>query len=119
MTSLGSGPAVWTTPGFLFVLGKWCSLCSFDGNRGPGVVPFWAGGLTNLYVHDVHIADWFVHAKSHQSCPTLCNPMGYSPPGSIIPGDSPGKNTRVGSHALRQGIFPVPGLSLRLFCLLH
>ena len=59
------------------------------------------------YKHDVHIADWFVHAKSLQSYLTVCNPMGYSPPGSIIPGDSPGKNTGVRSHALLQGIFLV------------
>ena len=32
-----------------------------------------------------------------------------SPPGSPIHGDSPGKNTRVGCHALLQGIFPTPG----------
>ena len=25
-------------------------------------------------------------AKSHQSCPTLCNPMDGSPPGSPVPG---------------------------------
>ena len=25
-----------------------------------------------------------LHAKSHQSFPTLCNPMDYSPPGSSI-----------------------------------
>ena len=31
-----------------------------------------------------------------QSCLTLCNPMDYSPPGSSIHGDSPGKNTGVG-----------------------
>ena len=41
-----------------------------------------------------------------QLCPTLCNPMDCSPPGSSIHGDSPGKNSRVGCHALLQGIFP-------------
>ena len=30
------------------------------------------------------------------SCPTLCNPMDCSPPGSSVHGDSPGKNTGVG-----------------------
>ena len=40
-----------------------------------------------------------------QSCPTLCNPMDCSPPGSSIHQDSPGKNTGVGYHALLQGIF--------------
>ena len=28
----------------------------------------------------------WVHAKLLQSCPTLCNPMGYSPPGSSLHG---------------------------------
>ena len=31
-----------------------------------------------------------------QSCPTLCNPMDCSPPGSFVHGDSQGKNPRVG-----------------------
>ena len=43
-----------------------------------------------------------------QSCLTLCDPMGYSPPGSCLHGDSPGKNTRVGCHAL-QRIFKTQG----------
>ena len=34
-------------------------------------------------------------AKSHQSCPTLCDPIDGNPPGSR-PWDSPGKNTGVG-----------------------
>ena len=40
-----------------------------------------------------------------QSCPTLCDPMDCSPPGSSVHGDSPGKNTGVGCHFLFQGIF--------------
>ena len=40
-------------------------------------------------------------AKSHQSCPTLCDPIDGSPPGSH-PWDSPGKNTGVGCHFLLQ-----------------
>ena len=43
------------------------------------------------------------------SCPTLCHPMDYSPPGSSVHEDSPGKNTEVGCHALLQGIFPTQG----------
>ena len=39
-----------------------------------------------------------------QSCPTLCNPMDCS-----LPGSSPGKNTGVGCHALLQGNLPNPG----------
>ena len=44
-----------------------------------------------------------------QSCPTLCDPMDCSLPDSSVHGDSPGKNTGVGCHALLQGIFPVQG----------
>ena len=44
-----------------------------------------------------------------QSCPTLCDPMDWSPPGSSVHGDSPGKNSAVGCHALLQGIFPTQG----------
>ena len=44
-----------------------------------------------------------------QLCLTLCNPMDCSLPGSSVLGDSPGKNTRVGCHALLQGIFPTQG----------
>ena len=46
-----------------------------------------------------------------QSCLTLCDPMVCSPPGSSVPGDSPDKNTRVGCHALLQGIFPTQDLN--------
>ena len=35
-----------------------------------------------------------------QSCLTPCDPMDYSPPDSPVHGDSPGKNTGVGCHAL-------------------
>ena len=35
-----------------------------------------------------------------QLCPTLCDPVDCSPPGSSIHGDSPGKNTGVGCHDL-------------------
>ena len=60
-----------------------------------------------------------MHAKSLQSCPTLCNPMDCSPPGSSVHGDSPGKNTGVGCHALLQGILPTKGLNLPLLHLQH
>ena len=39
---------------------------------------------------------------SHSVIPTLCDPMDYSPPGSSVHEDSPGKNTGVGCHALLQ-----------------
>ena len=54
-------------------------------------------------------ADWPVLCWVAQSCPTPSNPMDCSPPGSSVHGDSPGKNTGVGCHALLQGIFPSQG----------
>ena len=44
----------------------------------------------------------FVAAKSLQSCPTLCDPIDSSPPGSLVPLDSPGKNIGVGCHFILQ-----------------
>ena len=44
-----------------------------------------------------------------QLCPTLCDPMDYSLPRTSDHGDSLGKNTGVGCHALLQGIFPTQG----------
>ena len=51
-----------------------------------------------------------------QSCPTLCNPMDCSPLGFSVHGDSPGKNTGVGCHALLQGIFKTQELNPGLHC---
>ena len=47
-------------------------------------------------------------AKSCQLCPTLCDPIDGSPPGSH-PWDSPGKNNGVGCHFLLQWIFLTQG----------
>ena len=44
-------------------------------------------------------------AKLLQLCPALCDPTEGSPPGSSVHGDSPGKNSGVGSLSLFQGIF--------------
>ena len=61
-----------------------------------------------------------------QSCPTVCNPMDCSPPGSSVYRDSPGKNIGESCHALLQGIFPTQGSNLGLphcrrilYCLSH
>ena len=51
-----------------------------------------------------------------QSCPTLCNPMCCSLPGSSVHGIFPGKSTGVGCHFLLQGIFPAQESNP---CLLH
>ena len=49
------------------------------------------------------------HPCHAQPCPTLCGLVDSSPPGSSVLGDSPGKNTGMGGHALLQGIFPTQG----------
>ena len=48
---------------------------------------------------------------SSLSCLTLGDPVACSPPGSSVHGDSPGKKTEVGCHALLQGTFPTQGLN--------
>ena len=42
-----------------------------------------AGGNVNWYRHD---GEQYAAAKSLQSCPTLCDPIDGSPPGSPVPG---------------------------------
>ena len=61
-------------------------------------------------------------AQSLQSCPTLCNPMDRSPPGSCVHGIfQVGEIPRteiglpgVGRHFLLQGIFQTQGSNLHL-----
>ena len=57
-----------------------------------------------------------------QLCLTLCSPMDCNLPGCSVHGDSPGKNTGVGCHALLQGIFLTQGSNLGLLhcsCILY
>ena len=51
--------------------------------------------------------DWkhWVLCLVAQSCPTVYKSLDHSLPGSPLHGDSTGKNTGVGCHALLQGIF--------------
>ena len=46
------------------------------------------------------LVDAAAAAKSLQSCPTLCDPMDCSLPGSSVHGIFPGKSTEVGCHCL-------------------
>ena len=56
----------------------------------------------------MHLAPWCLII---QLCPTLCDSMDCSPPGASVHGDSPGKKTGVGCHALLQVIFLTQGLN--------
>ena len=55
----------------------------------------------------------FVLCLVIQLCPTLCDSIDCSLPGSSVHGDSPGKNTGVGCYILLQGIFPTQGIEPR------
>ena len=50
-------------------------------------------------------------AHAH-SCPTLCNSMDCSPPGSSVHGNFLAKNTEAACHFLLQRIFLTQGLNL-------
>ena len=80
--------------------------------RSPG------GGLGNPLTHYILIHNdiCVLCAQSLQSCLSLCDPMDCTLPGSSVFGDSPGRNTGVGFHALLQGIFPTQGLNLCPCC---
>ena len=56
--------------------------------------------------------------KLLQSCLILCDPVDC-PARLLCPWGSPDKNTRVGCHALHQGIFLTQGSNLCFLCLLH
>ena len=53
------------------------------------------------------------------SCVQLFATLRADPVRLLCPWDSPGKNTRVGCHALLQGLFPTQGWNLRFLQLLH
>ena len=65
-------------------------------------------------LHPGHFVRHCEIATVIQSCPTLCNPLDRSLPGSSIHGDSSGKNTGLGCHFFLQGIFLNQGLNLGL-----
>ena len=54
-----------------------------------------------------------------ESCPTLCDPVDCSPPGSSVHGGFPGKDTGVSYHVFLQVIFPTQRSNLCLLWLLN
>ena len=67
---------------------------------------------------DVHTLLMCACAELLQSCPSLCDAVDCSPPGSCVHGESPGKNTGMGCQALLHGIFPTQRLNPCLLSLL-
>ena len=66
----------------------------FTTNTGPGCGPFLEAVCICLVT---------------QSCLILCDPMDCSPSGSFVHGNSPGKITGMGCHALLQGTLRTQG----------
>ena len=63
--------------------------------------------ILQLYQHPSQSYNLHVHeSEVSQSRPTFRNPMGCSPPGSSVYGDSSDKNTGVGCHSHLQGTEP-------------
>ena len=56
-----------------------------------------------------HVLWFLVLCLVAQSCLTFCDPVDCTSPSSSVYGNSPGKNTGVGCHALLQGIFQTQG----------
>ena len=57
------------------------------------IILFWSilivtkGNISSIFMTNIpSYIDMYVAAKSLQLCPTLCNPIDGSPPGSPIPG---------------------------------
>ena len=84
------------------ILGKEPSIVAAKLEKSQGV---WS---TENVPHLLGHSDTCAYSVA-QLCPTLCDPMDWSPPGSSCPRDFPGKNTEVGCHFLLQGIFPIYG----------
>ena len=69
-----------------------------------------------IYIHTYMCASML----RHFSCVQLfATPWTVACQAPLSTGDSPGKNTGVGCHALLQGSFPTQGSNLHLLCLLH
>ena len=55
--------------------------------RNAGLKEVQAGiKIAGRNINNLRYADAAAAAKSRQSCPTLCNPIDGSPPGSPVPG---------------------------------
>ena len=82
---------------------SWISLQSKGLSRVWPSVYFCKFSILIIYLFLFLHCIFLLAAKSRQSCPTLCDPIDGSPPGSR-PWDSPSNNTWVGCYFLLQYI---------------
>ena len=81
--------------------------CFFDDPAGVGNL---ISGSSAFSKSSLDIWKFMVHILLKlQSCPTLCDPMDYSPSGSSCPWGFSRQEYWSGCHALLQGIFPTQG----------
>ena len=72
----------------------------------------WLQSIGHCWAHTQHLIKYrvcYVLSCSCPTCPTLCNPMDCSPPGSSVHGILQARILEWGCHALLQGIFPTQG----------
>ena len=65
--------------------------------------------VLTIFFNGISFAFCVVCVKSLSCVRLFVTPTDYTLSGSSVHGDSPGKNTGVGCHALLQGIFPTQG----------
>ena len=94
---------------------QWVGLRTFTA-RGAGSIPGWGTKIPQA-THVCVCVCACVCAKSLQLCPTLCDPMDCSLPGSSVHGFS--RQEYQNGLLWLQGIFLTQGLNLHLLHLLH
>ena len=106
---------------FLWANSLYNCTCTKKKNESDTLYMTDISGIIRLHLFRKRVSNsmCILHVKSLQLCPTLWDTMDCGLPGSSVHGDSPGKNTRVGCHALLQEIFPTQGLNRHLMRLLH
>ena len=100
------------------------SLTRINKLRGAAIIQgnspsFWAHTANSITSVKQPPTAAAVAAKSLRLCPTLCNQMDCSPPGSSVLGILQARMLEWGCHALLQEIFPTQGSNPHLLCLLH
>ena len=92
------------------------SICIFSYGFSSKCLKLFSYVTTSIVINKFNLLSWYTTTYNNifnlscavlclvaQSCLILSNPMDCSLPGSSVHGDSPGKNTRIGCHALLQG----------------